>query len=168
MQNFVILWRVFDARTPRHASRNEAGAAECNRQGSTALSRSGKVVASRLVTPNGLNATCLDGPYQVQHAPFAGGDRAIINASPSRVHLLGAGRELFFLSTMELLKTGRSPDGPQADNSALNTQIEQLQAELARLEMAKNCLEDQGGRSHGPTSSVNVTAVTSCWLRLWC
>jgi hypothetical protein len=44
VQNFVILWRVFDARTARHASRNEAGAAECNRQGSAALSRSGKVV----------------------------------------------------------------------------------------------------------------------------
>jgi len=24
VQNFVILWRVFDARTARHASRNEA------------------------------------------------------------------------------------------------------------------------------------------------
>jgi hypothetical protein len=35
----------------------------------------------------------------------------------------------------------RSPDGPQADNSALNAQIEQLQAELARLEVEKNCLE---------------------------
>ena len=35
----------------------------------------------------------------------------------------------------------RSPDGPQADNSALNARIEQLQAELARLEVEKNCLE---------------------------
>ena len=34
-----------------------------------------------------------------------------------------------------------SPDGPQADNSALNAQIEQLQAELARLEVEKSCLE---------------------------
>ena len=34
-----------------------------------------------------------------------------------------------------------SPDGPQADNSALNAQIEQLQAELARLEVEKNYLE---------------------------
>ena len=30
---------------------------------------------------------------------------------------------------------------PQADNSALNAQIEQLQAELARLEVEKNYLE---------------------------
>jgi hypothetical protein len=35
----------------------------------------------------------------------------------------------------------RSPDRPQADNSALNARIEQLQAELARLEVEKNCLE---------------------------
>ena len=35
----------------------------------------------------------------------------------------------------------RSPDGRQADNSALNARIEQLQAELARLEVEKNCLE---------------------------
>ena len=35
----------------------------------------------------------------------------------------------------------RSPDGPHADNSALNAQIEHLQAELARLEVEKNCLE---------------------------
>jgi hypothetical protein len=35
----------------------------------------------------------------------------------------------------------RSPDGPQADNDAPNARIEQLQAELARLEMEKNCLE---------------------------
>ena len=35
----------------------------------------------------------------------------------------------------------RSPDGPQADVGALNARIEQLQAELARLEVEKNCLE---------------------------
>ena len=35
----------------------------------------------------------------------------------------------------------RSPDGPHADNSTLNGQIEHLQAELARLEVEKNCLE---------------------------
>ena len=35
----------------------------------------------------------------------------------------------------------RSPDGRQADNSARNARIEQLQAELARLEVEKNCLE---------------------------
>ena len=33
----------------------------------------------------------------------------------------------------------RSPDGRQADNT--NARIEQLQAELARLEVEKNCLE---------------------------
>jgi hypothetical protein len=35
----------------------------------------------------------------------------------------------------------RSPDGSQADMGALNARIEQLQAELARLEVEKNCLE---------------------------
>jgi hypothetical protein len=35
----------------------------------------------------------------------------------------------------------RSPDGPQADNGSPNARIEQLQAELARLEMENNCLE---------------------------
>ena len=35
----------------------------------------------------------------------------------------------------------RSPDGPQADVSALNARIEQLQAELAKLEAEKNSLE---------------------------
>jgi hypothetical protein len=35
----------------------------------------------------------------------------------------------------------RSPDRPQADISALNSRIEQLQAELAKLQMEKNCLE---------------------------
>ena len=35
----------------------------------------------------------------------------------------------------------RSPDGPRADIGALNARIEQLQAELAKLEMEKNCLE---------------------------
>ena len=35
----------------------------------------------------------------------------------------------------------RSPDGPQADIGALNARIERLQAELARLEVEKNCLE---------------------------
>ena len=35
----------------------------------------------------------------------------------------------------------RSPDRPQPDIDALNTRIEQLQAELAKLEMEKNCLE---------------------------
>jgi hypothetical protein len=35
----------------------------------------------------------------------------------------------------------RSPDGPRADNSALNARIEQLQADLARLEVEKNYLE---------------------------
>jgi hypothetical protein len=35
----------------------------------------------------------------------------------------------------------RSPDGPQADNGALNARIEQLQAELAKLEAEKNSLE---------------------------
>jgi hypothetical protein len=34
----------------------------------------------------------------------------------------------------------RSPDAPQVDNAALSARIEQLQAELARLEMEKNCL----------------------------
>ena len=36
---------------------------------------------------------------------------------------------------------GRSPDGPQVNIDALKTRIEQLQAELARLEVEKNCLE---------------------------
>ncbi len=35
----------------------------------------------------------------------------------------------------------RSPGGPQADIGALNARIEQLQAELAKLEVEKNCLE---------------------------
>jgi hypothetical protein len=35
----------------------------------------------------------------------------------------------------------RSPDQPHPDADALNTRIEQLQAELAKLEMEKNCLE---------------------------
>jgi chromosome segregation ATPase len=37
--------------------------------------------------------------------------------------------------------SSRSPDGPQADNGALNARIEQLQAELAKLEAEKNSLE---------------------------
>jgi len=36
---------------------------------------------------------------------------------------------------------GRSPDGPQVNIDALKTRIEQLQADLAELEMEKNCLE---------------------------
>ena len=39
------------------------------------------------------------------------------------------------------LAPARSPDGSQADNAALSARIEQLQAELARLEAEKNCLE---------------------------
>jgi hypothetical protein len=35
----------------------------------------------------------------------------------------------------------RPPDGPRADIDALKTQIEQLQADLAKVEMEKNCLE---------------------------
>ena len=35
----------------------------------------------------------------------------------------------------------RSPDGPQVNIDALKTRIEQLQADLAELEMEKNCLE---------------------------
>ena len=35
----------------------------------------------------------------------------------------------------------RSPDHPHPDADALNTRIEQLQAELAKLEIEKNCLE---------------------------
>jgi chromosome segregation ATPase len=35
----------------------------------------------------------------------------------------------------------RSTNGPQADIDALNVRIEELQAELAKLEMEKNCLE---------------------------
>jgi hypothetical protein len=35
----------------------------------------------------------------------------------------------------------RSQDGPRADIDALNAEIEQLQTDLAKLEMEKNCLE---------------------------
>src|SRR5262249_29489835 len=35
----------------------------------------------------------------------------------------------------------RSSDGPQGDIPALNSRIEQLQAELAKLKTEKNCLE---------------------------
>ena len=35
----------------------------------------------------------------------------------------------------------RSPDRPRPDADALNTRIEQLRAELAKLEIEKNCLE---------------------------
>ena len=62
----------------------------------------------------------------------------------------------------------RSPDGPQADNSALNARIEQLQAELAKTLKWKRTALKPGWPVTGPTSSVNGTAVTSCWLRLRC
>jgi hypothetical protein len=39
VQNFVILWRVFNVRAARHASSNEAGAAECERHGSIGVRR---------------------------------------------------------------------------------------------------------------------------------
>jgi hypothetical protein len=54
----------------------------------------------------------------------------------------------------------RSPDGPQADIGALNARIEQLQAELARLEVEKTALKAAWPNTE-PTSSVSVTAVTS-------
>jgi len=54
----------------------------------------------------------------------------------------------------------RSSDGPQGDIPALNSRIEQLQAELAKLKTEKNCLE-AGVAAHESTSSVSVTVVTS-------
>jgi hypothetical protein len=54
----------------------------------------------------------------------------------------------------------RSPDRPQADSSALNTRIEQLQAELAKLEVKKTALKPAWPHT-GAISSVSVTVVTS-------